>query len=196
MWSCPLHHTKSSCMDARWTQGDFETVDKGKMSANLHHLQLGHHQSNIYLKDKTHLASMRSGHEVTLGGNMWSCPLHHTKSPIHVRWMRGDFETVDKENRLQIFIICSLEIIKVASKAVYGKVDMRWLWGCVCRVALSTAQSHLVWTLCLSTWGDFWGVCVELSPPPHKITLHGHSHLTLTFLPRIYLACSPSPMQK
>ena len=131
---------------------------------------------------------------MTLWGHKWSCPLHHTKSPhMGVRWMQGDFETVDKENRLQIFIICNLDIIKVASiqKVVYGKVHMRWLLGCVCRVVLSTTQSPLICTLCLSTWGYFWCVCVELSPSPHKIISRGHSHLTWTFLPRIYLACSP-----
>ena len=116
----------TSCPHVRWTLHYIRPK-----SRNFHHSQLGHHWSNIYTVQKSHLASMR-----------------------------GDFKGLCR--------------VVPSTPQKSPRVGMRWLWA----------------------------PCVELPPPPFKVTSRAYSHLTYTFSPRVHiltsrtyshLMCSPPP---
>ena len=75
----------------------------------------------------------------------------------------------------------------------------RWLihitWAFSPHIHLAWAFSpcvHLMWGI-RCTRGDFEGVYIELSPPPHKVTSNGHSHLVWALSPCIHLVWAFSP---
>ena len=80
-------------------------------------------------------------------------------------------------------------------------IHLTWAFSpCIHHAWAFSPHVHLAWAFVTSfpsgigaryRQGDFWGVYVKLSPPPHKVTLHGHSHLTWAFSPHVHLTCSP-----
>ena len=152
--SCPLHHTKSPCVDTRWAQGDFWGVyAKLKMYARWMRGDFG---GGCYFKvvpstTQSHLTWMRGECEVTLEVLFQSCP---STTQSHLMWMQGGCG-----GTLEVlFQSCPLHHTKSP------RMHMRWLFGCVCQVVPSTThKSHLMWTF--SPCGDILTLCPSCMAP-------------------------------
>ena len=109
------------------------------------------------------------------------------------RWLastQDDFETVYKEKFLQIFIICSLDIIKVTSiqkmklTSHAPHLDARWLYVKLSPPPHKSPHVDMRWTRgeyevdMRWMWGDF-GVCMlscslHHTKSPHVVILTSH----------------------
>ena len=140
--SCP------PCVDARWLWG---CVCQVVPSSTQSHLMW---PFSLYI----HLVWLLLPHM----GILTSCSPHMIILTLHghshLVWMRGDFGAVYKEKFLQMFIICTLDIIEVTSN----------LSSCSHHTSIWDNFRVAILHRCEVTLGT--GAHVKLSPPPHKVT--------------------------
>ena len=185
-------------------------------SRNFHHSQLGHHWSNIYTVQKSHLALRVSVELSPPPLKVTSCayshltytfsphvhilnlraPLHHSKSPrIHILTSCTHSYLVYTFS-LRIHILTSCAPSTTQSHLVpISSTHSHLVYIFPPRVPPSTIQSHLTYTFSprihIPTSRTYSHPACH--PPPFKVTSHTHSHLAYTFSPHIHILTSRAP---